>query len=99
VWATGLGPITPPQADGTLVGLPLPGNVLAFGVEAIYWGIAFASPVYEPFNVTYAGPAPNLVAGISQINFQVGRFPSNSQIRLDLTSTLSPSFQIYVAGQ
>jgi len=24
VWATGLGPITPAQADGTLVGLPLP---------------------------------------------------------------------------
>jgi hypothetical protein len=82
VWATGLGPIAPAQADGTLVGLPLPNNVLPVVVEAL-------TPVFEPcnpgmgplpcpiapsytgFDVAYAGPAPNSVAGVSQINFTV----------------------------
>jgi uncharacterized protein (TIGR03437 family) len=36
VWATGLGPITPPEADGMLVGFPLPHNVLAVEVEGTY---------------------------------------------------------------
>jgi uncharacterized protein (TIGR03437 family) len=67
VFATGLGPITPPQADGTLVGLPLPNNVLAVRVEAISGsGFPFSPPiVITPFDVTYAGPAPYLVAGVS----------------------------------
>jgi uncharacterized protein (TIGR03437 family) len=35
VYATGLGPITPTQPDGSLIGFPLPTNTLAFGVEAV----------------------------------------------------------------
>jgi uncharacterized protein (TIGR03437 family) len=113
VWATGLGPITPPQADGTMTGLPLLSDVLSAGVEAVSTtpnqppcgcGIF---PVYNPFVVTYVGSAPYKVAGISQINFQVVPYTNQSQtpslatgaIFVTLPSTTSPGFQIYVAGQ
>jgi uncharacterized protein (TIGR03437 family) len=113
VWATGLGPITPAQADGTLVGFPLPGNVvLPVQVQSV-------QPLFEPchpgvgpfcpppniinFDVTYAGPAPYQVAGISQINFRaVAYAPSwapGTPITVNLPSAQSPGFQIYVAGQ
>jgi uncharacterized protein (TIGR03437 family) len=98
VFATGLGPITPPQADGTLVGLPLPNNVLAVRVQAISGsGFPFGPPiVITPFDVTYAGPAPYLVAGVSQINFKVVDYAGDIQVMLPLTQ--SPAFQVYLAG-
>jgi uncharacterized protein (TIGR03437 family) len=37
VFATGLGPINPPQADGTVVGLPLPTNVLPVTVYSPFF--------------------------------------------------------------
>jgi uncharacterized protein (TIGR03437 family) len=112
VWATGLGPITPTQADGTIVNLPLPTNVvLPVGAQA-------PTPIFEPchpgfqtcpdpfifFDVKYAGPAPYMVAGVSQINFQVVDYaPAGYQtgaISVTLPSTSSLGFQIhYVAGQ
>jgi hypothetical protein len=95
-----LGPIAPPQADGTLVGLPLPKNVLAVGVEAGYpLGIPFPIQENEPFAVSYAGPAPYLVAGASQINFQIGSFPSYGAIYVNLPSAQSPGFEVYISGQ
>jgi uncharacterized protein (TIGR03437 family) len=94
VFATGLGPITSPQADGTLVGLPLPNNVLQVKVEAILFQI-FGYRV-TPFEVTYAGPAPYLVAGASQINFKVVDYAG--QIYVVLPSGQSPGFLVYVAG-
>ena len=70
ILATGLGAISPPQPDGSIVGFPLPANVLP---------VALYSPApplpSAPFNpgiaetVEYAGPAPFEVAGVSQINF------------------------------
>ena len=100
VFATGLGPIAPPQANGTLVGVPLPTNVLTVGVEADFTiGIPFGVAVTTPFDVKYAGPAPSLVAGASQINFQVGEFPSYGAVYLNLASTYSPGFEVYIAGQ
>ena len=100
VWATGLGPIAPPQANGTLVEFPLPKNVLAVGVMASYsLGIPNPVPVNEPFAVRYAGPAPYLVAGASQINFHVGSFPSYGAIYVTLQSSQSPGFEVYIAGQ
>jgi uncharacterized protein (TIGR03437 family) len=100
VWATGLGPIAPPQADGTLVEFPLPKNVLAVGVSADYSvGIPFGVPENQPFAVSYAGPAPYMVAGASQINFQVGSFPSYGAIYVTLPSSQSPGFEVYIAGQ
>jgi hypothetical protein len=68
-----LGPINPAPADGALVGPPLPANVLPVALEApgiciggfIGPGICFTST----YNAAYAGPAPSLIAGTSQINF------------------------------
>jgi uncharacterized protein (TIGR03437 family) len=100
IFATGLGPISPAQADGTLVGFPLPNNVLPVGVEA-QWatGIPF-HPGIASFDVTYAGPAPFLVAGVSQINFKIVSYPVHlGQIFLVRPSGLSRGFQIYLAGQ
>jgi uncharacterized protein (TIGR03437 family) len=96
VWATGLGPITPSQADGTLVDFPLPHNVLAVEVDGVYQlGIPSPTNFNVTFDVTYAGPAPYMVAGVSQINFQVGSFPSNGMIYVTLPSSKSPPFAIY----
>ena len=100
VYATGLGPVTPSQPDGSLIGLPLPANTFTFGVEAIYTvGIPFGTEVDVPFEVQYAGPAPTLVAGVSQINFRIAPYPSFGAIYLYMGSTFSPGFSIHVAGQ
>jgi uncharacterized protein (TIGR03437 family) len=94
VWATGLGPIDPVQGDGTLVGFPLPTNTAQVAVQAI----EIVSPIFgggymivTPFVVTYAGPAPYLVAGTSQINFQVVQYAGTIRVEG------SNGFQIYVA--
>ncbi|MEO7143925.1 MAG: hypothetical protein ABI165_10550 [Bryobacteraceae bacterium] len=92
VWATGLGPIDPAQGDGTLVGFPLPTNTAQVAVQAIALVLGFFGGGYTiitPFVVTYAGPAPYLVAGTSQINFQVVKYPG--------TIFVGNGFQIYVA--
>lgn len=96
VWATGLGPIAPSQADGSLVQLPLPQNVLAVGVQGA-WCFPFSCGSFPTYRVTYAGPAPYLVAGVSQINFQVVSF--GGAIALFLPSTESADFWIYVGNQ
>ena len=104
VFATGLGPITPSQPDGSLIGLPLPANSLTFGVEAVE-GFGPSGPlVYLPFDVQYAGPAPTAVAGVSQINFVIEPYVSYGTIQLYMGSasspgTSSPGFSIYLAGQ
>ncbi len=100
VYATGLGPITPSQADGSEIGVPLPVNSLTFGAEAIYTiGIPFGTEIDTPFEVLYAGPAPTLVAGVSQINFRVTPYASYGSIYLHTGSTFSPGFSIYLTGQ
>jgi uncharacterized protein (TIGR03437 family) len=72
VFATGLGPIAPPLADGTLVGFPLPTNVLPISVGFTVGNPPFGATISNRFEVTYAGPAPYLVTGTSQINFKLG---------------------------
>jgi uncharacterized protein (TIGR03437 family) len=115
VWATGLGPIAPAQADGTLVALPLPNNVLPVALEALvppfepcHPGTGPVpcpiAPSYTSFDVTYAGPAPYKVAGASQINFAVVVYapawaPDNPIILSLPDSVQSPGFQVYIAGQ
>ncbi|MGB7760815.1 MAG: hypothetical protein WBL61_13360 [Bryobacteraceae bacterium] len=106
VFATGLGPIAPPQADGSLVGpgLPLPTNVLPVGVEAIPTNEPIGN-IWAPIqlDVAYAGPAPDLIAGASQISFRVVPYdngsPTGGQIYLTLPSSSSQGFQVYVAAQ
>jgi len=91
VWATGLGPISPAQADGAIVGLPLPVNVLPVTMS---WELfTLFGGLRSPITVQYAGPAPFEVAGVSQINFVVPYF---SQMTLQ-AGPASCTFQVYVA--
>jgi uncharacterized protein (TIGR03437 family) len=96
VFATGLGPTTPPQADGTLMGSPTPTNVLPVTVFS-----DFSSPIGGiqdvNFDVIYAGPALNSVAGMSEVKFKIVNYPA--QIQVSLPSTTSPGFMVYVAPQ
>jgi uncharacterized protein (TIGR03437 family) len=93
VFATGLGPIDPAQGDGTLVGFPLPTNTAQVAVRAIQriTGPFGGYTTITPFAVTYAGPAPYLVAGTSQIKFQVVKYAGTIFVGG------SNDFQIYVA--
>jgi hypothetical protein len=50
-----------------------------------------------PFDVTYAGPAPYLVAGVSQINFKVVNYVGDIYVML-LPMPQSPAFQVYLAS-
>ena len=75
------------------MGFPLPTNTAQVAVQAI----AMVSPIFgggytiiTPFVVTYAGPAPYLVAGTSQINFQVVKYAGTIFVEG------SNGFQIYV---
>lgn len=68
LYATGMGPISPAQADGSLVGLPLPVNVLETGFG--FLGPTLADPG-AALVVDYAGPAPYELAGVTQINARV----------------------------
>jgi uncharacterized protein (TIGR03437 family) len=106
VWATGLGPITPVQADGSAVGFPLPDNVLAAGVEEQIQNqlapTTFTTGL-ELLDVTYAGPAPYMVAGESQINFQIAatNAPLSEALGFLVTmpSAQSQQFLVYIAPQ
>lgn len=94
VWATGLGPIDPAQGDGTLVGFPLPintGQVAVQAIQVIIGPFGGGQTIITPFAVTYAGPAPYLVAGTCQINFQVVKYAGTVFV------DGSNGFQIYVA--
>jgi len=95
VWATGLAPIAPSQADGTVVEFPLPKNVLPVGVQAS-WCFPFSCNSFPTYNVTYAGPAPYMLAGVTQIDFQAVFFPGT--IAVLLPSAQSPNFGVFVAG-
>jgi uncharacterized protein (TIGR03437 family) len=70
IFATGLGPISPAQADGAVIGFPLPVNALPVTAEAVTPTIPPSGIPPIPLSVTYAGPAPLEVAGFSQINVE-----------------------------
>jgi hypothetical protein len=50
----------------------------------------------DDFKVTYSGPAPYQLAGVSQINFQLVTFPSNGMIYVTLPSSQSQPFALYI---
>ncbi len=64
-YAIGLGPINPAWPDGSLVGLPLPVNVLALDITMT--GPPSAN-LTAGLTVDYAGPAPDELAGLTQID-------------------------------
>ncbi len=94
VFATGLGPIGPPQADGSLIEFPLPVNSIPVRVEGSYF-IPRQPTSFQPTEVTYAGPAPYRPAGISQVNFRSLTRPPDSY-QLKLPAGTSPPFLIHV---
>jgi uncharacterized protein (TIGR03437 family) len=72
IFATGLGTITPAPPDGSVIGLPLPSQELQVYVSTVLGTYHDSlSYVFGKVNVLYAGPAPDEIEGLSQINFQV----------------------------
>jgi uncharacterized protein (TIGR03437 family) len=99
IFATGLGPITPPQADGTLVGMPLPVNDLPVQLAVVPSCGIFCSSPPPPLEVVYSGPAPFLIAGASQINFKATSGLLSLGVRAPSFVAGSNYFQVYVASQ
>lgn len=69
IFGTGFGTIAPPQPDGSIIGFPLPKNTVPLEMYVP----PFMSPLgigpVTTIHVTYAGPAPEEVAGVTQIDF------------------------------
>ena len=86
-------------AASALVGFPLPNNVLPVGAE-VSVGLIGGPPIFPgpptPLDVTYAGPAPGLLAGTTQINFNVGAIAGGMAITLPMARS---GFLLYVASQ
>jgi uncharacterized protein (TIGR03437 family) len=97
LFTTGLGPIAPAQTDGALIGLPLPANVLQPTVQAIGPVIPPGGSTLTNLEVTFAGPAPFLVGGVTQINIRAQKYQGSIYVQLPFAQ--SNAFQIYVAGQ
>jgi len=104
IFVTGLGPISPGQPDGSLVGLPLPSNTLPVTVSMVHCDES-PFPPHDCTNkgagpISYAGPAPFLAAGVSQINFQV---LDQEMLQVVVTqpdgSGSAASFYVHVSGQ
>jgi len=102
ILATGLGPISPAQADGSLVRSPLPANNLPVQLQCL--GMTNC-PAEITYSTMYAGPAPDEIAGISQINFYAsdatlddGLVPLYLAVQAPSGLALSNAFQIYVTG-
>jgi len=102
IFATGLGPINPPQSDGSLVGLPLPVNTLSLMLEAQQCPSTGCLQRVSTLNPLYAGPAPYLISGTSQINFAAGG-ASAARLFLEVvgaeTRQTGNTFRIHVASQ
>jgi uncharacterized protein (TIGR03437 family) len=97
IFTTGLGPIMPVQTDGHLIGLPLPANVLQPVVQVIQPGIPPIGTTITNTEVTFVGPAPFLVAGVTQINIRAQKYQGSIYVQLPFGQ--SNAFQIYIAGQ
>jgi hypothetical protein len=112
IFATGLGPIDPPQADGALVEPPLPADTLPL---ELLGGCAFSQGGIPPICIAYnyypalsAGPVQSSVAGLSQIvinasDFFKQTFPPQqlSVVVQEASGTVANGneFTIYLAGQ
>lgn len=102
VFATGLGPINPPLADGSLVGLPLPTNTLSLLFEAQQCPSTGCLQSVSTLDPLYAGPAPYLIAGTSQINLAASDASAASLFLVAIEAAAwqaSNHFRIYVASK
>jgi uncharacterized protein (TIGR03437 family) len=105
IFATGLGPINPSQADGSLIELPLPVNALPVTLECPR-NLITACPMQITYSAEYAGPAPFQIAGMSQINFSAGdlvigdgQFPLFLAVGAPTGVIFSNAIRIYLASQ
>jgi uncharacterized protein (TIGR03437 family) len=69
IFGTGFGPVSPTPRDGAIIAWPWPVNLLP-----VTAGYTFSSPIsgihFFPLQVTYAGPMPFSVAGLSVIRLE-----------------------------
>jgi uncharacterized protein (TIGR03437 family) len=100
VFATGLGPLTPPQRDGSIIGMPLPTNSIPVHLAIVYESLFQGSPRTQlsPYNSIYAGPAPFLIGGTTQINFRAIPDPNTFILSAGDEGGYSYYFHIYVAA-
>ncbi len=88
LYATGEGQTTPFGVDGQLA--PSPAPIPTHSVAATVNGI--------PANVTYAGGAPGIVAGVMQVNLQIptGVPPGAATLKLLINNIYSPGVTINI---
>lgn len=112
IFATGLGPIDPPLADGMLAEPPLPLDTLPLellgGCAMSLGGIPPVCIAYAEYPAVSAGPAQGSVAGLSQLVIDASDFfkqtfpPQQLSVTVQETSGTaanSNQFTIYLAGQ
>jgi uncharacterized protein (TIGR03437 family) len=113
IFATGLGPIDPPLADGALAEPPLPADTLPLeligGCANLQGGIPPICIAYSQYPALSAGPAQGSVAGLSQIVINASDFfkqtfpPQQLSLAVQEASGTaqanSNEFTIYLAGQ
>lgn len=106
IFVNGLGPISPAQPDGSIVGMPLPVNTVPWGVGCLFATIQTGAYFTSVVEVKYEGPVPFQAAGVSQINFTPS-FESGATCSRNVqllngdpyTGMFSPQFVIWTAGQ
>jgi uncharacterized protein (TIGR03437 family) len=97
IFATGLGPINPPQADGTLVGTPLPVNALPVSLETQECFSVFCGGT-TTITTSYGGPIESMIAGMSMISFPVfGEFGVYLSVQPSSGQVSSNLFQVHLA--
>lgn len=101
IFATGLGPVNAPLADGSLAPIsPLPVNTYPATIGAPFNIGVVPAMSYLPAD--YAGPAPTQIAGTSQINFKAGYMPTSGtnplylEVNAPSGTIQSNGFRIYV---
>jgi uncharacterized protein (TIGR03437 family) len=103
VFATGMGPISPAQVDGSLVTPPLPVNQLpvqaSYTAYCQYVGASITDCYTAPLAVEYAGPAPFEVAGLTQINFHAPPVVEPISSSVGAIAVNEMSFRIYLTAQ
>ena len=95
IYLTGMGPIEPAQADGTLVGTPLPANVYGSEVDMPLDGPPTTGVTVVSLQQMYSGPAPGLIAGATQINF-VFAPTAGKTVKSLATGQSTQAFELYV---
>jgi uncharacterized protein (TIGR03437 family) len=97
MYGTGLGQTTPAGVDGTITPTSNYPKQVYSVAATIATNPLFSTPL--PMNVFYAGPAPGLAAGVSQINAFVpaGTSPGENFLQIDAGTTgASPAIVFWV---